>query len=424
MRKLFSTLLILAVALVGACSNSNATTIPTSSAVVTQTPNPTDNTIALSPVPPQNITIWVAPTFEPDPTTLAGTLLADRLAAFEQANLGIRINVRIKDVSGPGGLLETLIAARDAAPSTLPDLIALDPLSLYVAATKDLIVPLDGLVEEPETPEWYEHALAATHIEDVFWGLPFASEADVLAYKIDQYPSSPFTWADLLAVPASFVFPVNDPDSSFTLAQYLAHEGPLSDEAGQPTIDTTVLGDVLAFYETALTLTVLPYSVYQYDSSTETWAALRSGLTASAVAPLSSFLSEGDLETTFAIPLPTRHESGVCPTETWSWAIVSNDPTRHNIASQLLTWLSQPEFLGPWTHALGMIPPTRSGLSHWPDGVKSAIVSNLVTVTQPKLFGETLATFGPPFHAAVEAILSGETPASAALAAAQVVQNP
>jgi ABC-type glycerol-3-phosphate transport system substrate-binding protein len=370
------------------------------------------------------MTIWVTPTFHPDQATPAGALLAERLAAFEQANPNISINVRLKDENGPGGLLKTLMATSYAAPSALPDVITLNPASLNIGATEELIIPLDGLVEAPDTPEWYDHALAITHIDGGFFGLPFASEADVLVYKIDQYPSSPYTWADILAVPASFVFPANDPYATFTLTQYLAHEGPLFDDDGQLTIDTTILGDVLTFYESAHTFNILPLGVHQYASTTETWTALRNGLTASAVTSLSSFLTEGDLETTFAIPLPTRNESGICPAKTWSWAIVTSDPARQNIAGQLLTWLTQPEFLGPWTHALGMLPSTKSGLSHWPEGVETAIVSNLVTVAQPQPFGETLAIFGPPLHAAVKAVLSGATPSSAALAAAQTIQNP
>lgn len=370
------------------------------------------------------MTIWVPPTFHPDQATSAGALLADRLASFEQANPNISINVRLKDENGPGGLLKTLMATSFAAPSALPDVIILNPASLDIGATEELIIPLDGLVEAPDTPEWYDHALAVTHIDGGFFGLPFASEADVLVYKIDQYPSSPYTWADILAVPASFVFPANDPDATFTLAQYLAHEGSIYDDDGQLTIDTTILGDVLTFYETAYSINILPLGVNQYASTTETWTALRNGLTASAVTSLSSFLTEGDLETTFAIPLPTRNESGFCPAKTWSWAIATSDPARQIIAGQLITWLTKPEFLGPWTHALGMLPSTKSGFSYWPEGVETAIVSNLVTVAQPKPFGETLAIFGPPLHAAVMAVLSGATPSSAALAAAQAIQNP
>jgi ABC-type glycerol-3-phosphate transport system substrate-binding protein len=372
----------------------------------------------------QNITIWITPMFHPNPATSAGALLAERLAAFEQANPDISINVRLKDENGPGGLLKTLMAARYAAPSALPDVVALNPVSLDIGAMEELIIPLDGLIERPDTPEWYDHALAVTHVDGIFFGIPFASEADVLAYKIDQYPSSPYTWADILAEPASFVFTVDDPDATFTLTQYLAHEGPILDDDGQLTIDTTILGDVLTFYEAANSSNILPSGGHQYASTTETWTALRNGLTASAVTSLSLFMTEGDLETTFAIPLPTRNESGICPAKTWSWAIVTSDPTRQSIVSQLLTWLTQPEFLGPWTHALGMLPPTKSGLSYWPEGVETAIVSNLVTVAQPEPFGETLANFGPPLHTAVKAVLDGMTPSSAALAAAQAIQNP
>ncbi len=152
---------------------------------------------------------------------------------------------------------------------------------------------------------------------------------------------------------------------------------------------------------------------------------MKSDQVSSATAPLSLFLTEGNFEAIAAAPLPTRTQPGVSPTENWSWAIVTADPVRQSLAAELITWLTEPEFLGPWTHALGMLPPTTSALALWPEGAEAALVSSLVSVAQPRPTAEELATFGPILHTAVEAVvLNGVPPAEAARNALERLRSP
>ena len=425
MRRFLVTIFILTGWLFASCATPTVTTLPGVSNGIAPSVTPAPQFIPTPTSLPNNITIWVTPTFAPDLTTLAGTLLAERLNSFKQANPGISLSLRLKEESGPGGLLETLTAASNAAPAALPDVVALNPIALNSASLKELLSPLDGLVAEPEAPEWYDHALSTIRTTGGFLGLPFASEADVLAYRTDEYLTTPLTWSDLLTMPAPFIFPAGDESAAFTISQYLALDGPLYDEDGLPIPDPAILAEVLAFYSSAYTSKVIPSSARQYVSAAETWNALQAEEAASAVAPLSDFLANGGSDAIAAAPLPTRSEPGICPTKTWSWAIVTQDPDRQDLAGQLITWLSQPEFLGPWTYALGMLPPTTSALAQWPTGAHSSLAYNLVSIAQPQPSAEVLATFGPPFHTAIEAVLDGSvTPSSAALDAVQVIQNP
>ena len=425
MRRFLVTILILTGWLVGSCATPLVTTIPGVSNDITPSVTPTPQFIPPPTSLPNSITIWVTPTFAPDLTTLAGTLLAERLTSFKQANPGISVSLRLKEESGPGGLLETLTAASNAAPAALPDVVALNPTALNSASLKELLSPLNGLIAEPEAPEWYDHALSTTQSTGGFFGVPFASEADVLAYRAAEYLTTPLTWSDILTMPAPFIFPADDESAAFTISQYLALDGPLYDEDGLPIPDPATLAEVLAFYSSAYTSEVIPLSARQYVSAAETWNALHAEEAASAVAPLSDFLANVGSDAIAAAPLPTRSKPGVCPTKTWSWAIVTQDPARQDLAGQLITWLTQPEFLGPWTYALGMLPPTTSALAQWPTGAHSSLAYNLVTVARPQPSAEVLATFGPPFHTAIEAVLDGiATPSSAALDAVQTIQNP
>jgi multiple sugar transport system substrate-binding protein len=425
MRTPATALFLLIILTIAACTSlpiSSPTDVPTD---VGTTIAPSPEVTASLPSQPMTITMWVASDFAPDPTTVAGTLLYERLTAYEQANPGINIIVRVKDRDGPGGLLETLAAANTAAPAALPDLIALDPIALNIATVKELLSPLDGLMEKPTAPEWYDHAIAASHVGGGFFGLPFASEAEILAYRTFSYPSAPQTWSDILAGPSPFLFPAGDPDATFTLIQYLALKGPLFDESGRPSLDPAILTDILAFYGTAHASNILAPSASQYTSANDTWSAFRAEKALSAVAPLSTLLKEGEFKFTSAIPLPTRIEPGASFTETWSWAVVVQDPARQEIVSQLLQWLTQPEFLGPWTYSLGLLPPTASALALWPEGPESALASSLVTLAVPLPSAEVLATFGTPLRIATVSVLQyGAMPSSAALTAAKALQSP
>jgi ABC-type glycerol-3-phosphate transport system substrate-binding protein len=425
MRILSNLLLASIVLLIASCSTPAVGSSPSATSVDVEITTQTPLVFKPSSTPKKSLTLWLTPTFAPDPSTPAGSLLEERLIAFQQANPGISIIVRLKQDRGPGGLLETLIAAYNVAPSALPDVVAIDPIALNSAALKGLLVPLDGLIAEPTPPEWYDHAISTTYDLGSFFGLPFASEAEVLAYNISRYEEAPSSWSDILTSPATFIFPAGDPNAAFALFQYKALGGPLYDVSGMPTIDQVSLNDLLVFYHSANVSGILPVSIFQYLSSTDTWDSLKSDQASSAIAPLSAFMADKAPKTIGAVLIPGRTQAGICPTETWSWSIVTPDPVRQSLASELITWLTQPEFLGPWSHALGMLPPTTSSLAMWPEGSAAALASSLVTVAQPKPTAEELATFGPILHEALEAvILGGLNPTEAAQNASEQLRSP
>jgi ABC-type glycerol-3-phosphate transport system substrate-binding protein len=425
MRILTTLLLAVSVLLLTSCSPPAAQSTPSTPSVDVEIATRTPEVLQPSPTPKRNLTIWLTPTFAPDPSTPAGILLEERLIAFQQTNPGISVVIRLKEEQGPGSLLETLLAAHNVAPSVLPDVIAIDPIALNSAALKGLLIPLDGLVAQPNSPEWYDHAISTTYDLGSFFGLPFASDAEVLAYKMDRYPEAPSSWSDLLTSSATFIFPAGDPNAAFTLFQYTALDGPLYDDSGMPTLDPILLNDLFTFYHSAHVSGVLPTSIFQYLSPADTWDSLKSDQVSSAVAPLSSFITEGNPDAIAAVPLPARTQPGISPAENWSWAIVTPDPVRQRLAAELITWLTEPEFLGPWTYALGMLPPTTSSLALWPEGAEAALVSSLVTIALPRPTAEELATFGPILHTAVEAVfLGGVTPTEAARNALEELRRP
>lgn len=374
---------------------------------------------------PFDLTLWLPPRFNPDADNPAAKLLAERLQQFDAAHPEISIRWRIKDEHGPAGLLETLRAANSAAPSALPDLIALDPTSLNTAALKGFVLPLDEVVSAPTQDGWYPLAVKASQVDGAFFGYPFASDGSVLAYRSSAFAAPPQSWSALLESNRTFLFPAGDPDALFTLTQYEALGGSLQSGDGLPALDPTFLSSVLAFYSSGRSAGTFPTDLDSYHTETETWQALKEGRVHSAVAPLSEVFTEQGTQFISVTPLPTRDGTGTSLGTTWCWALVTRSENRQAAVGELMRWLDEPAFLGPWTEALGLIPPKPEALDRWADDDQAAVAALLANVLQPVPTEETLATFGPPLHEAILAVLDqGKTPDGAALIAAQSIHRP
>lgn len=421
MRRMCCTLLVI-VSLLSACTPAGQTVTPVA---VTQIPNqgtPTTVVTESSPPSERELHLWLTPTFDPEIDSQAGSMLQERFTTFEASHPGVSISVRIKEETGLGGLFHSLESANIAAPGVLPDVISMSPDALQAAAVSELIIPLDALLETPSSPAWYDHTIAPSRLDGSSFGQPFASETEVLAYRTFLFSTPPLTWSEVLAGPEPFLFPAGDPQATFTLAQYLALGGELQNEAGEPALDPITLTEVLSFYSSLQNSGTLSIATLQYVAAAETWDALVSERATSALAPLSAVLLESDLRIYSAVPLPNQSESGIGFSKTWSWAIVSDDPDQQKLAAELIEWVTRPQFLGPWTHALGMLPTTAQAMELWPEGPETSLANGLVTVMQPHPTSATLSLFGPPIMAAVDAVIrDGVTPSNAALDAAQSI---
>lgn len=366
------------------------------------------------------LTIWLPPAFSPGSETSAGSLLADRLVEYQDRHPEIKLEIRTKTDSGTAGLYETLRVTSAAAPAALPDLVLLNPSDLAAAAAEELIVVFPAEVPPPEETDWYPFALGPTRMDGTTYGIPSASQAEVLVYVPARYARPPGDWSAILGGPAPFLFPAADPSAGFSLAQYLTLEGVLTQDNGSPGIDPAVLEEVLTFYGSAYNAGVLPLTSRQYQSAAQTWKAYTEGRAASAVAPLEAWMANPGESS--VVPLPTREAGGTCLASTWSWAVVTEKDQAQEAVVELVEWLSDPFFLGPWTHALGMLPPNRLALEAWPQGPETILAGQLVRVGQPAPPDRIIEAVAPPVQAAVDAVLSGAmSPQEAALKASTEV---
>ncbi|MEK9164641.1 MAG: extracellular solute-binding protein, partial [Chloroflexota bacterium] len=220
----------------------NVTATPTSAL----NPGATLQPLPTTAPPAQRLRLWLPPQFAPSADTMGGKVLLAELSAFEEDHPGWQVEVRIKTVIGDGGLINSMRTTLLVAPNLGPDVIALDSPMLTEAAP--VVQPLDARLAADDLADFYPFALQAARVNNQLDGLPFAADALGLAYSTTAYAVPPQTWIDLHDIGPLWL-PLADPAALVTLQQYLALGGALTDTAGQPSIDESLLAEVLAHYE-------------------------------------------------------------------------------------------------------------------------------------------------------------------------------
>jgi len=389
------------------------TPTPTPEAVTTDTPV---QVVQSTPTPrsPDELIIWVDPIFAPDPETAGGKLFIERISSFEDVHPGISVDVRIKDRSGSSGLLETLSNVGSAAPNLKPDLITLNPELLRMAYIRGLIYTLDGLYEAPSSPDWYYYAVESATIEESLLSIPIGAEAQAFVYRRDRYTTVPNDWPEILDGAAPLLFPAADPEAVFPIAMYQAAGGEFLTEDNTTQINEGTLTDILSLFSSARSAGLLPASILESTSSAETWSAFHEGRAGIALAPLTTFMHERNPETEVMIPIPVASTTSLTIAETWGWALATEDNPRQALVLELLEWLTDPEFVGPWTEAAGLLPSSRMALDTWSDSSNISLATLLVPSARAIPDPEILELVGPVFQPAVQAVVEGSKPADLA----------
>ena len=382
-------------------SPSTNTPVATSTATVTPT---------ITPGGPHTLRLWVPPQFDPAAETPAGILLQKRLDEFAARRPGLQIDVRVKAESGTSDLLNALTDTRSAAPSIMPDLVALSRADLEAATAKGLLHPLDGLTTLPDDPDWYPYARQMAHIQDSTYGLPFAG--DVLALVGYRYPL-PSVWSDIKK-DTLLVFPAADPRALFTLSLYLSAGGTLQDDQGHLALDENIMGQVLSLYQPLVENGLLPPNVVDYQDDDQAWNAFREQRGNLVVSWTSRFLKEQTLPLALA-PLPGLETGQYTLATGWSWALAGSNSDNQSLAVELAEFLSDSQFLGEWTQAAGYLPTRPTALSSWNDARIQMILTQLAESASLMPGEDLLSTLGPLFSDATLSVLNGEQlPADAA----------
>ena len=369
-----------------------------------QTPTPdTTPSVESTTAPITDLTLWVPPDMDPESDSEASQLFVERLQAFLERNAGLEIIVRVKAVSGPGGLLDALTATSAAAPEALPDLVVLSRPDLETAALKGLISPLDSLTTIPDDPDWYAFARDMALLQGSTFGLPFAADSLVLVYRQSALPVFPTSWPALFEEGVPLAFPADSDQALFTLALYQAEGGAIQDNQRRPMLEPDVLAEVFRLYQSGVASGALPNWLGQYQTPGQVWTDYQEGQSDLAVTWLSNYLKEIPSDSSFA-PLLPMSESAVSFGTGLSWAVASPEEHRHQIAVDLAEFLVDPVYLTQWTEAAGYIPPRPSSLEGWKNQNIRSTVSQIALMTRLRPSNDLTISLGPVLRESIRLV--------------------
>jgi ABC-type glycerol-3-phosphate transport system substrate-binding protein len=414
------------VILLTACIAAPPTVAPTVAVPRAGTPTPTsvlENSTPQPAVTPsgteQVLRLWLPPQFSPTEDTPGAEAMQAQIDAFEEST-GWQVEVRIKKLIGQGSLLDHLRTSLQIAPSVSPDVIALD--SAMLVSGINYIQPLSQIADD-ELTDYYSFALQGARIGETLVALPFAADAFGFAYSTSAYGVPPRAWTDMLVENGPVWLPLSDPSALVTLQQYVAMGGALTDETGQPTLNATLLAQVLADYQTMQIDGLLPAESFGAPSIESTWITYRESRATAAAALFSDYLMDrrrvGSTSFTF---IPSHTGTSLTFTRQWNYALVTTDPTRQTAALELMRWLTAPDNAGAWSMAANALPTRSQALAAWNDPSLAAMADRLLNAAQPEPPPAILAVVGPPITAAIQSVLNGQaSPEAAATTAANAV---
>jgi multiple sugar transport system substrate-binding protein len=398
-----------------------ATAVPTLVVTTVLATEPVD-----TPSGPVILRIWLPPQFDPASGTLAGVLLQSRLDQFTAAHPEVKIEVRLKAVEGPGGLLEALSTAGAAAPLVLPDVIALPRPLLETAALKGLIYPFSEQPSPLDDPDWYEYARELGQLQKSTFGLPFAGDALVLVYRPGQVSTPPQDWASLLLANGPLILPAADPQALFTLALYQSTGGPVQDDLGHPVLEENILYQVLALYQDAGRVGLMPYTLAQFDTDDQVWTAYQDEQASMVITWISRYIADGNTASASRVALlPTEDGTPFTLATGWMWALASTQPERQALGAQLAEFLSSGDFLAEWSLSIGYLPTRTSSTAAWSDADMKSLAGQVSRSAHSIPSTDVLSSLGMPLSQAVVKVLKQQSdPLTASQEAVNYLKNP
>jgi ABC-type glycerol-3-phosphate transport system substrate-binding protein len=372
--------LLLFIALVG-CSvapsptprttGTEATPTPAATAISETTPSPSP-----SPVEPRpshiTLTVWGPVQFSPGEDNAAGSIMQSQYEAFQAANEDTGVEYYPKAAYGQSGVLDLLLATAYAAPSVLPDLAIIDTVELDSLVREGLAQPLDDLITDEFRADLFPIATEACTFGGELRGVQFEADVEHLIYYTEALEEPPATWADLFNGPVSYLFPAGGEDGLVNdafLIQYLSQGGKLTDEEGQPTLDSSPVQRVLRFYDALRMWGVSPPRVLELTDLEDCWAAYAEGnVTVSHISSWRYLTSRSVMQDTSFAPLPTETGTPATMARGWALVIITESAYRQEAAVRLMEWLMSPNNLAQWSQASNHLPtrPSALRLTGWP----------------------------------------------------------
>jgi multiple sugar transport system substrate-binding protein len=348
-----------------------------------------------TPIPPQVLTLWVPPEFDPNGDTETGRLLGLRLKEFSDQNPDVEsVEVRVKAAAGASSLLDSLTAASAAAPGASPSLIALRRADLETAALKGLIYPMDSLTMTIDDADWYPYARDMALIQGSVYGLPFAGDALLLVFRPAYISEVPNTWTEIVESGKPLLFPAADPQASMTLALYQSAGGSISDSQNRPALDPDVLTDVLSIYQQGSQTGAFPVWLSEYQTDGQAWDGFSDRRADWMVTWSTRYLSML-MEDTSAVLLPSLEDEAYTVASGWTWALADSDPHRQALSQSLAEYLVESDFLTAFAEPSGYLPTRPTALTGWSEPSTRSLISQIVLSASLRPANDLVSSLGP-----------------------------
>jgi ABC-type glycerol-3-phosphate transport system substrate-binding protein len=342
---------------------------------------------------PGEILIWLPPQFDPEQKTPAGEIFKAQITAFELRNPGINVSVRIKNLEGRGGLLDSLTTTSSAAPGALPSLIMLPLADFEIAALKGLVFPASIYSTKSDESDWFPFADEISTIQGVQYCIPFAGDPLVTVYDPRQIAFPPKMWQEVSAQTSTIAFPASDPWMLLYLDIYISAGGTFKDEKGNFNLQEIQLDKSNELIFNGVSAGVFPHWITDFSTFEQSFSAFSDGLVDMAIVRVSDALN-GQEQNIAVAPLPAFTTGPF--TLTNGWLLCLSDPAFENDASalKLAESLTEPTFQQEWSEAAGLIPVRKSALTNWKDQNLSAILSMIAESAHPIPSNEIISKTG------------------------------
>jgi len=343
-------------------SSPQQTDVPLPTSVTQETIEVVEEQTPTPAPPPEKLILWLPPDLNPNGETKAAAILKDQLDEFAYLN-SIELDVRIKAVSGGGGVLDALRTTHAAAPISSPDVVALSREQLLQAARDEVVFWNEGLKSVMSDLDWYNFGRDAGTVQGELMAIPFKGVPMGLVYQSVSQLIPSNEWTDTRLNYGYFGFAADDPRGTFLLLLYLSLGGQVQNEQGLTMLQESPLTTALQTLKDGLNTRHYSDLVVTMQTSDQVWDAFSSRKIDTAFLPVDVVLQ--GRETTPEAPDPAFTSPSMTLTDAWVWAIGSQEPQRQKLAVALITHLSETQFLAKWSEALRAIPPRPSALGSW-----------------------------------------------------------
>jgi len=397
-----------------------ATAAPTATVapvVISETIAPIRPTAAQMVTPqaaqPLTLTLWVPESFAPG-AERGGDILGARLSAFEADHPGVKIDYALKAPYGKGGIADWLTQLRELMPARLPDVAIVDSRDLDTLAKLGLLQPLQRVLPSGAYWELLPPAQSIARQDGVWSNQPLMLDLEHLVYDTRRVNAPPVSWQDVLTTTTSFAFAADDSDTF--LLHYL-HDGGSLNPREQSALDSSVMQNILEYYQRARANGNLSEATVGMQSAREVMPLFVAGQAPLAQVWARDFLIErARLPNAAAAAIPTRDGQPAAVVSGWTYVILTPDPARQRVAADYLMWLSEPAFLAKWARAAQWIPASSSAFAQ--AMTPAAYADTLRVLMEHAIIAPSFDAQRPyadAWRQAAQAVLNGQlTPADAA----------